>query len=133
MKYLPQEVTLYYLIPSLRREMSLYLKEKDFSNKKIAELLNITPSAVSQYLKNKRSKFYFDDSFKKIIREKTEILLKGSSKTNNKNNNKINDKINTKNNSIKIINELVILAKDKKVLCKIHKIIDNVPKKCSLC
>ncbi len=117
MKYLPQEVTLYYLIPSIRREMSLYLKEKGFSNKKIAEILNITPSAVSQYLKNKRSKFYFDENFKKKIYQKTEMLLKS----------------NTKISSIKILNELIEEAKNKKVLCKIHKIIDDVPKKCNLC
>ncbi len=117
MKYLPQEVTLYYLIPSIRREMTLFLKDKGKNNKEIAMLLNITPSAVSQYLKNKRSKFYFDETFKKKIHKKTEMLLKSNVKTS----------------PIKILNELVEEAKNKKVLCKIHKIIDDVPKKCNLC
>ena len=124
MKYLPQEIVLYYLFPSIRREMTLYLKQKNYNNKEIAKILSITPSAVSQYLKNKRSKFYFEESFKNKIHKKTEQLLKKYDKMS---------KEEYQNEIVKVLNELVEISKKNNVLCKIHKKIDKVPEKCNLC
>ncbi len=124
MKYLPQEIVLYYLFPSIRREMTLYLKQKNYNNKEIAKILSITPSAVSQYLKNKRSKFYFEESFKNKIHKKTEQLLKKYDKI---------QKEEYQNEIVKVLNELVEISKKSNVLCKIHKKIDKVPEKCNLC
>ena len=51
---LPQRTELVYVIPALRRELSLALK-KDFSEKDIAMKLGLTKSAISQYINRKRA------------------------------------------------------------------------------
>lgn len=53
---LPQEIEVWYIIPKLRKELSCELVEKYSLNyDKTGEILGITKSAVSQYLKNKRA------------------------------------------------------------------------------
>ncbi len=52
---LPQEVVVWRIIPSLRKEFVLGLKKKGLSQKEIAEKLDITAAAVSQYMNNKRA------------------------------------------------------------------------------
>ena len=47
---LPQEIETFYVIPSLRRQLALCLKEKGMKQKDIAQLLGIDTAAVSQYL-----------------------------------------------------------------------------------
>jgi len=54
MKVLPQEIEVWYLLPALRREIAKTLKERGWSQRKIASFLDITPAAVNQYLKEKR-------------------------------------------------------------------------------
>ena len=56
MKLMPQEIEVWYLLPALRREIALELINKyKFSQREISEILGITESAVSQYLKSKRA------------------------------------------------------------------------------
>ena len=52
---LPQEVVVWRVIPSLRKEFVLGLKKKRLSQKEIAAKLGITAAAVSQYMNNKRA------------------------------------------------------------------------------
>ena len=60
--HLPCEVTIWYVMPAVRREIVSYLAEKKLAKKDIARALDITPAAVSQYLKGKRgNNFDFDD------------------------------------------------------------------------
>ena len=58
----PTEMLYWEVLPALRCEMVKCLKECNLSQKDIAQLLDITPSAVSQYLKGKRGKLEFTDS-----------------------------------------------------------------------
>src|SRR3989344_2444797 len=57
LKLMPQEVEVWYLLPSLRKELTkVLIKDGGLSQKQTADLLGITESAVSQYLKSKRAK-----------------------------------------------------------------------------
>jgi len=42
------------VIPVVRRELALQLIEHGFSQRKVAQLMKLTPSAVSQYIHSKR-------------------------------------------------------------------------------
>ena len=53
---MPQELAVWYIIPSIRKELSKELIAKGLTQKKAAQLLGLTESAVSQYLKAKRAK-----------------------------------------------------------------------------
>ena len=57
LKLMPQELEVWYLLPSLRKELAkLFIKDYAFSQREVSEILGITESAVSQYLKSKRAK-----------------------------------------------------------------------------
>jgi predicted transcriptional regulator len=56
------------LLPAIRREFSILLYKKGMKKKEIAEMLNITQSAVSQYLKMKRGKIQ-DKHVYKLIKD----------------------------------------------------------------
>ena len=83
MKLMLQEVEVRYVIPSIRRELANGLSKEKFKQKEIAELLNITPSAVSQYLSKKRGTVKFSkritDEIKKQLKkskQKNQLLIK---------------------------------------------------------
>lgn len=75
----PQEVEVWYVIPAIKREIAKSLiNDYGLSQKKVAEALGITESAVSQYINMKRaSEVEFDDSFKQIIRQAAKNVLEG--------------------------------------------------------
>jgi len=52
---LPQEIVIWRIIPSIRKEFVLGLKKKGLSQKNIADRLNVTPAAISHYVNNKRA------------------------------------------------------------------------------
>ena len=57
LKLMPQELEVWYLLPSLRKELAkLFIKDYALSQREVSEILGITESAVSQYLKSKRAK-----------------------------------------------------------------------------
>lgn len=66
----PQEIEVWYILPAIRKELVVGLKEKGFSQKKIAGFLNVTEPAISQYTNNKRAKeINFDKKTKQFIKE----------------------------------------------------------------
>ncbi|MFH1405899.1 MAG: hypothetical protein ABIG52_01635 [Nanoarchaeota archaeon] len=52
----PQEIEVWYILPAIRKELVLALKEKGHTQKEIASFLNVTEPAISQYTKEKRAK-----------------------------------------------------------------------------
>ena len=48
------EIISKYVLPSIRSEMVMKLKLKNYTQREIAELMMITPAAVSQYVSGKR-------------------------------------------------------------------------------
>ncbi len=56
---LPQEIETFYILPTMRRYLTLYLKEKGMKQKDIAEIFGVNTAAVSQYEKKRGHKLEF--------------------------------------------------------------------------
>jgi predicted transcriptional regulator len=112
----PQEIEVFYLLPALRRQLAMSLKEKGIEQKKIAEWLSLTPAAVSQYISGKRGKeVKLPDSLKKAVEKEI---------------NTIKDSV----SAYSAIQRLSSTATSSGVLCKIHCSMDSsLPKNCTLC
>lgn len=111
----PQEVEIFYLIPTIRKEFAVALKKQGKGQKEIASLLGITEAAVSQYIKEKRAtKLKLSNKIKKDIEK--------SSK-------KIGGRLNILAETERILN----LIKNKKGICKYHHKFAKIPKKCNVC
>ncbi len=111
---MPQEVEVRYVIPSLRRELAKELFKK-YKQKEIAILLNITPAAVSQYLKEKRGTITFDKLMQKEIKKSSNIIAKYPEKLQEE------------------IYRLTAEVRSSGVICSIHKKYDRVPAQCEIC
>ncbi|MBT3416777.1 hypothetical protein HN706_01000 [Candidatus Woesearchaeota archaeon] len=112
MKLMPQEIEVRYILPALRKELAIELS-KDMKQKEVANILNITPSAISQYHKEKRGK--------------TDLKIKKEIKLS---------KIEIMKNRFSAQPEILRLTKkikDTRTICDIHKMHDCVPKNCNLC
>ncbi len=108
----PQEIEVFYILPALRRYLAMYMKLQGLKQNKIAEILHIEKSAVSQYIKKKRgnnvefSENVLNEIAKSASRIKDEFSLLGE---------------------IQRLLRFVRLSGD---LCKIHKNISNIPNDC---
>lgn len=115
---MPQEVEVWYLIPSLRKAFAeIFAKEYKMNQRQIAKILGITESAVSQYVNSKRaSNIKFNASeFLKIKLSAKRIVL-GKSKI------------------MKEIFFLCNLFKKSKTICRLHKAKDSsIRKNCKVC
>ncbi len=110
------EIVYWEVLPAIRAQLVLELKLIGKKQSEIAKLLNITPSAISQYVNNKRAdKTYFSDDFKKKI--------KNSAK-------KINENISS------VFIETNILIKEfenEKHICIVCRKKNNIEGKCGIC
>lgn len=117
-KMLPQEVEVWYLIPSLRKEFSkIFIEKHGLSQKETAKILGITEAAVSQYLSKKRaSQSNFSKSEMSIIEKSAEKIIRNPK------------------DFMKILYQLCVYLRKTKVICKVHKNQDkNVSKDCNIC
>ena len=115
MKLMPQEIEVRYILPALRKEFALSLAKEGLKQKEIARQLNITPAAISQYIKQKRGTTSFPKNIQKEINNSTKLILKNKS-TTPKELYKLSDKI-----------------KHTSTICEIHRMHDDVPKQCKIC
>lgn len=76
---LPQEIEVWYILPALRREFAkVFIKEHKLNQKRVAELLQITEAAVSQYISGKRaSQVRFGKDVLAEIRKSAKRVVKG--------------------------------------------------------
>ena len=113
----PQEIEVWYILPVIRKELAKSLLEKGLTQKQIAQKMNITEAAVSQYIKEKRATLIkLNNKIKREIEKSSNRIIK-------KNSSIIKE--------IKSINNLI--WKDK-IICKIHQKYDKLMKnKCNLC
>lgn len=76
MYLLPQEIEVWYIIPTIRRELSrLLTKRYKLTFEKTGEILGISKAAVSQYLGNKRAgKIKFTPEIKKEIEKSAKLI-----------------------------------------------------------
>ncbi|RLF30570.1 MAG: transcriptional regulator [Thermoplasmata archaeon] len=75
----PCEQILWYIIPAIRKEIAKNLIEKHgLSQKKVADILGVTPAAISQYLSRKRGNFMEikDDNLLEEIEVSNDRILK---------------------------------------------------------
>lgn len=66
---LPCEFSVWYVLPSLRRELALALiSEHGLSQRRTADLLGLTEAAVSQYVHGKRGGIRLSDEERRSVR-----------------------------------------------------------------
>ena len=118
MKLMPQEIEVWYLIPAIRKELTLVLI-KDFhcSQKDVADILGVTESAVSQYIKAKRAnELQFSKQELDEIKRTADIIIKN------------------KKNAYDALYKLTIKLRGTENLCKFHKKRDkSLPINCKIC
>ena len=115
MRLLPQEIEVRYIIPSLRKGLSKELQNQGHKQKDIAILLELTPAAVSQYLKDKRGTLDFNTSVQKEIRLSSKKIIKDPEKLKEE------------------MYKLTDVIKKSGAICQIHRKYDKVPVHCELC
>jgi len=108
----PQEVDVLYILPAIRRELSVEMKNLGIEQKKIAERLSVTEAAVSQYLKSKRAaKVKFDGKCLMAIKEAAARIKDTYS-------------------MLKETQALLKMIDDCGLRCKIHKDVTSLPDDC---
>jgi predicted transcriptional regulator len=72
----PTEILYWEILPSIRSAIVFEMRDNhQLKQKDIAELLNVTPAAISQYLKQKRGNFVFTESFKLEIKNSVDLII----------------------------------------------------------
>jgi|APFre7841882654_1041346.scaffolds.fasta_scaffold06385_2 predicted transcriptional regulator len=72
----PQEVQVWYILPTLRKEFAKAFIAGGLKQKEAAKLLGITEAAVSQYLKSKRAKTAeFSSAVKQEIKKSAAMIV----------------------------------------------------------
>ena len=112
----PQEIEVWYILPAIRKKISLKLAE-NLAQKDVAEIMGVTPAAISQYKKQKRAK---EEIFDQEMEKELNLSIKNILKDNN-----LGDEIIRLNN----------LLKKKCILCKIYRNVCALKKsqKCTYC
>ena len=127
---LPTEVEYWYILPVVRKELAKYLKEiGNLRQKEVADILGISESAVSQYLKGTRAGLEDPDNGIRIEIPKwleEEIKLSTEKILAQKDNRTI---------FLREINKLLTLirAKPTSFLCKVHRAFGYAEKECVIC
>ncbi len=108
----PQEIEVYYVLPTLRRQIALALKEKGMKQKDIALLFGTTTATISQYISKKRGDLVHLDPA--MVRE---IKLATS---------RIQDRLSYFRETQRLLQHI----RNTDTLCEIHKQFTNVPLGC---
>ena len=111
----PQEIEVWYVIPAIRKEICRNLLKRGIKKSKIAEILGITKSAVTQYISSKRGgKIELTSGILRRIDSEVINLLDGGCATY----------------SIqKILNNI----RKSSLMCRFHQKLEKIPKKCGVC
>tara|TARA_Y100000310_G_scaffold345750_1_gene469254 strand:+ start:9437 stop:9796 length:360 start_codon:yes stop_codon:yes gene_type:complete len=115
---LPQEIEVWYIIPSIRKELAKAILEEGLTQKEIAKRLCITEAAVSQYIKNKRGK---EVKFTPAVLNQIKISAR-----------RIVDS-KAKSASMKEIQRICKYLRRRDHICKIHKGLNQGLKGCRAC
>lgn len=110
----PQEIEVYYILPMLRRQFALAMKELNIPQKEIANRLHIGESTVSQYIKEKRgSQIEVDHILKEKVQDAAKRIV----------------------NSSDLIHETQVLLqfiRHSNLLCQIHHQLTKLPENCKM-
>ncbi len=111
----PQEIEVFYVIPALRRELALYMKQGGKSQREIAGLLGVTEPAVSQYMTSKRAAMIrFSDAVKLAIKASAQRITNPAS-------------------MMREMQRLLTLTRDERVVCRVHESLGSAPLGCNVC
>lgn len=110
----PQQVELNYLIPSLRKELAVAMKDLGLSQRETAKRLMVTEAAVSQYFSEKRAG---------TVEFNTHVLSKIK---------EVAKEINSANFQIEM-QGLLKLTLHEKITCHVCRDITNTPNTCKVC
>lgn len=78
MKKTPCEVLVWSVLPCIRRRLAEELKEKGLSQREIAQKIEVSEAAISQYFSHKRGRnSAFDGHMEKEIARSAEAVLAG--------------------------------------------------------
>ena len=111
----PQEIEVFYVLPAVRRELTLFMKAGGKSQKEIAKLLGVTEPAISQYMSEKRAtELKFNDAIK------TEIKASAV-------------RINSETSLMREMQRLLHIIRQSRVICQMHEALGSAPKNCNVC
>ena len=115
----PQEIEVWYVLPLIRKKIALKMVEEGLQQKKVAEIMGITPAAVCQYKSSKRAKKdFFDDDMNKELKTSIKKIIKDHKAL------------------AKEIIKLSEMAKGKGIICKLYKdkcALNDLSKDCPYC
>lgn len=115
MKVSPSEIIYWEILPSIRKEIVFCLKDEGLKQSQIADILEITPSAVSQYINKKRGDLSFSSSFKEIIKKEVSKI------------------INNKKTPFEATNFLIKEFQKNKEICKVCSTKNKLDTSCNTC
>ncbi|MFH1211599.1 MAG: helix-turn-helix domain-containing protein [Candidatus Woesearchaeota archaeon] len=118
MKFTPQEIEVWYVLPEIRKQLALSLKRLGLSQKQVSQKLGVSAATISHYARNRRAgNFDLGSQLKKPFEAAAKKIAKTDSKT-------------------EIMHEIQGLCRairNSCILCKIHKEIETVPCNCRAC
>lgn len=115
---LPQEIEVWDILPAIRKAFAkIFVDDFKLSQKRTAELLQLTEPAVSQYLKEKRAKnIMLNDAVRNEIKISAKKILDHNSLL------------------FKEMKRICDLVEVKKIVCQIHKDTNTqIPCDCNIC
>ena len=108
----PQEIEVFYILPSLRKHLALALKGRGLQQKDIASIFGITPATISQYTSAKRA-----DHLHFTPEVLAEIQISAE---------KVKDRL----SYLRETQHLLHFIRSSNALCQIHKLFSEVPDAC---
>ncbi|MBS3125506.1 helix-turn-helix domain-containing protein [Candidatus Woesearchaeota archaeon] len=111
----PQEIEVFYVLPALRKELAVCMKSAGKSQKDIAQLLGVTQAAVSQYMSAKRASLV-------NLSAKLKIAVAVSAMN-----------VSDEPSMLRETQKLLQLARDEKMICRLHADFGEVPNGCNVC
>ncbi len=112
----PQEIEVWCVLPVIRKELAIAMKNEGLDQKTIAKLLGVTAAAISQYVKGKRGMDFkieekmrheFVNSARVIVEDKMHIFAE--------------------------VQRLLNLFWSDGVVCELHKTKSWCPENCEVC
>ena len=112
----PQEIQVWYIIPALRKELTLEMKKLGLDQKTIAKIIGVTEAAVSQYISEKRAnEVKFDEKTKEEIKKSAQLISQ-------------NGKL-----LFQEMQHLLNKALENKVMCNVCHSMNELPEDCEIC
>lgn len=71
---LPQEIETFYVLPTIRRYLTLYLKEQKMPQKDIAAIFGVNTAAISQYHSKRGHKLEFSKEILTEIKKSAQAI-----------------------------------------------------------